>query len=128
MKKMIQFGLLCVFGAILLTGCKNNSNPVAVTEAYIKGVAAKDDNQVPLLACPEYVSTAQDTLDSFTSVDLSLKDLACTELNSDGTNALVNCKGTLSASYNGENTDFDLSLLSYQLQKIDGDWLICGQK
>jgi hypothetical protein len=62
------------------------------------------------------------------SVDLTLSDLACTELENDGKTALVNCQGKLTATYNGEGMDFDLSVLSYQLTKENGEWLVCGQQ
>jgi hypothetical protein len=128
MKKSLKVGIFFIVMVMMLVGCKNVSSPSATMEAYMNAISTKDANVIASLSCPDYAQTAQESLDSFMSVDTTLADLACSELENDGSKALVNCTGNLVASYNNEKTEFDLSILSYQLQKVNGDWLVCGQQ
>ena len=43
----------------------------------------------------------------------------------DGDNTLVNCTGTLDLTYNDEIRAIDLSLRTYYLQEVDGQWKVC---
>jgi PBP1b-binding outer membrane lipoprotein LpoB len=128
MRTKIFLLLAILLSAFLFTGCNKNSDSASTMEAFMNAMVAKDSTQISQLSCPDFLSTAQEMIDSFSSVDLTIKDLSCSEKTNSGNKAIVNCSGTITTSYNNENTDIDLSKLDYQLQKINGDWLVCGQQ
>ena len=44
----------------------------------------------------------------------------------DGETSLVDCTGSIIASYNDEDQELDLSVRTYQVTQEGGDWLVCG--
>ena len=111
-----------------LAACTKTDAPASAAEAYWKAMAVKDSNTLSNLSCKDYEAQALSTLDSFSAVDLTLKDIHCTTGANDGTNADVTCKGSLDASYGSEDSSFDLSISTYQMVLDNGNWLMCGEK
>ena len=66
------------------------------------------------------------TLESFNSVEIKLKDLACAVNSESSDTASVTCNGSIIASYGAEDLVIDLSQRSYIVKKESGDWRICG--
>ena len=91
-------------------------------------MAAQDGTQLSSLSCADYEAQALANLESFQSVELTLNDLKCTSSVITEDTADVTCTGSLSASYGAENFEFDLSTATYSVVKVDGSWLMCGEK
>ena len=115
---------------ILLTACASSTSdaPVKVVEDYLNALVAKDAERLPTLVCGDWEADALIELDSFQAVTASLEDVSCAQTGTDGSTALVNCKGNIVASYNNEDQKLDLSVRTYQVVEEGGEWLVCGTR
>ena len=119
--------ILLVFVLITLTGCTSSKNgPVQAVENYLQAMVAKDSTKITNYACSSWESQAQTDADSFTGVTAQIQDLTCQVSGTDGSTTLVTCKGKIIASYNGENTEIDLSSRTYKAVQEGGEWRMCG--
>lgn len=117
------FLLISTFGA-----CTASPTPVETVTKYLNSLVAKDAIALTKLSCSDWEQQSIQLLDSFTSVDIKLNDLSCTETENSGNNASVKCSGKIIATYNNENQELALSTTSFLLVKQSDEWLICGQK
>jgi hypothetical protein len=115
--------LLVVF---FLAGCATATGPAGVMSAYWKALIAKDEAQISGLSCVAYEEESLTTLESFSAVDIKLKDLACSVNSESGDTASVTCTGSIIATYGAEDLVIDLSQRSYIVKKEGGDWRVCG--
>ena len=123
--------ILCVvlLAVTTLIGCSSQSgNPAAVLTDYFTALVDKDASKLEVLSCADYAQQSQLLLESFSAVETKLADLACSELENDGTTASVKCTGNIVATSNGEDQELDLSTMTYTLINHNGDWLVCGIK
>ena len=112
----------------LLAGCSSTDNgaPQAV-EKYLQALVG-NDTQIASYACAAWEDQAKTEADSFAGVTATLEDLACQVSEQDSDSTLVTCTGKIITSYNGENTEIDLSGKNYQAVQEDDQWLMCGYK
>ena len=114
---------------LLLSACSQSADdPAKAAESYWQALVAKDSAKLSSFSCAAYESEAQTTLDSFQSVDVTLKDLSCLVGSQEGDAATVDCSGTIVASYGTENLTIDLADHPYSVVKESGDWRMCGAK
>jgi hypothetical protein len=52
--------------------------------------------------------------------------MSCQQTGMDGDTALVDCTGSIIATYNEEDQELDLSVRTYRVVQQGGDWLVCG--
>ncbi|HEX5840660.1 MAG TPA: hypothetical protein VFY26_22670, partial [Anaerolineales bacterium] len=78
--------------------------------------------------CGDWEDDALIELDSFQAVEARLEAMACQQTGSDGDTALVDCTGSIIATYNDEDQELDLSVRTYQVVQEGGDWLVCGTR
>ena len=111
----------------LLASCTGQQNgaPQAV-ESYLKAMVAKDNTQISNYACTDYEAQAQIEADSFAGVSAQIQDLACKVSGQDNSTTLVSCTGKIVMSYNGEDSELDLSGRTYKVVQEGGDWRMCG--
>jgi hypothetical protein len=129
MMKTVRVPLFAVLiTLLLLSACAKSDAPADTMEAYWKAMAAKDSATLGSLSCKDYEAQTLSTLDSFSAVDLSLKDITCSTTSNSGSSAEVTCNGSLVASYGSEDSSFDLSVYTYELSLEGGNWLMCGEK
>lgn len=128
MRRFLFITILFMSLSLLLMGCANSSGPASTLEEYLKALVEKDSARMSVLSCSDWQQQSQQLLDSFTAVETKLSSLACKEIENDGSTSSVNCTGNITATYNGENQELDLSTMTFILAKQKGDWLICGQK
>jgi hypothetical protein len=123
MKKVfIIFPLL-----VILTACKSHASPAEYAmQKFLQALVNKDEMGMVSSVCSEYEMAALLELDSFASVETSLKSVTCKQINADSQSALVVCQGSIEASYNGEMQSFDLSGKTYVVLNDNGNWLVCG--
>lgn len=131
MRKSILFlSLILILTGVLLAACGQSSagEPAKTVEAYWQALVAKDSAALSSLSCADFEQEALTTMDSFNAVSVTLNDLACTTTSTEGDAAVVDCTGTIVASYGTENLTINLADHSYSAVKEGGDWRMCGAK
>jgi len=78
------------------------------------------------LSCADWESQALQDLDSFVSVETELVGVTCQTVSEEGDTAKVTCEGAISATYEGEATEFPLSGRNYLVVREGGEWRMCG--
>ncbi|MBA4384624.1 MAG: hypothetical protein C0410_07800 [Anaerolinea sp.] len=128
--KMNPFLLKIISFIVVLVNasCVTFINPVEVTKTYLNAITSKDANQLSTCSSAEWEEEALEMLDTFTSVDTILEDLACRETQNDGIEARVICNGKIIMTYNNEDTELDLSKITFVLKKNNNEWLIDRQE
>lgn len=115
-----------LLAVIFLAGCATTTGPAGVMSAYWQALIAKDEAQISSLSCAAFEEEALTTLESFSAVEIKLKDLACSVNSESGDTASVTCTGSIIATYGAEDLVIDLSQRSYIVKKEGGDWRVCG--
>jgi hypothetical protein len=121
--------ILVIAGAVvlLLTACGGSGGgAVSAVETYLNALVAKDANQMIAVSCADWEASARRELDSFAAVEAELRDLSCAESGTDGEYTVVACTGIISATYNNEARDLDLSARPFLTALEGGDWRVCG--
>lgn len=128
MRKIVLILLSAAIANIILIACSssNSDAPAKAVEDYLNTLVAKDAERLPTLVCADWEEDALIELDSFQAVEVRLDNVACSRTGTDGNTALVNCTGNIVATYNEEDQEIDLSLITYQVVQEGGDWLVCG--
>jgi hypothetical protein len=112
----------------LLMGCTSTQHPAAAAvETYLQAMVDKDEARLVSLTCPAFEADALLEFDAFSLVTTRLQGLECQAQNPGDTSASVSCQGQIVATYGAEDQEFDLSERVYQVQKQEGNWLVCGQ-
>ena len=120
---------MSLLAAIVLAACTSSSDaPARAVEEYLNTLVAKDADRLPSLVCGDWEEDALIELDSFQAVEARLDAMACQQTGSDGDTALVDCTGSIIATYNDEDQELDLSVRTYQVVQEGGDWLVCGTR
>ncbi|MBA3074361.1 MAG: hypothetical protein FP831_12235 [Anaerolineae bacterium] len=109
---------------LMMIGCNNIAAPVEVTKTYLIAMASKDANQISACSSAEWEIEAQKMLDSFIGVDTILEDLVCREIENDGLEAKVNCDGRIIMTYNNEDMELELSVVTFVLKQNRNEWQI----
>lgn len=131
MRKLFLFTLLTTLALTVLSACGSSTNtdaPAKAVEDYLNALVAKDADRLPTLVCGDWEEDALIELDSFQAVTARLENVACTQSGTDGETALVNCTGSIVATYNNEDQALDLSVRTYQVTEDNGTWLVCGTR
>lgn len=115
---------------ILLTACASSASdaPAKAVEEYLNALVAKDAARLPTLVCGDWEEDALIELDSLQAVNARLENAACSQTGTDGNFALVDCAGSIVLTYNNEDQNLDLSLVTYQVVEESGEWLVCGKQ
>jgi hypothetical protein len=123
MNKIFYAALLMV----LLAACQGGVSPAAqAVESSLQALADKNETALLSLTCPGYEPDALLELDSLALVQTSLDGVSCRESGTEDEAALVVCRGSIEASYGGEQRSFDLTDRVYRVVNSGGDWLVCG--
>jgi len=126
--RKILFTLL--LANLLLTACASSASdaPAQAVEEYLNALVAKDAARLPTLVCGDWEEDALIELDSLQAVNARLENAACSQTGTDGNFALVECAGGIVLTYNNEDQNLDLSLVTYQVVEESGEWLVCGKQ
>ena len=120
---------MSLLAATVLAACSSSSDaPARAVEEYLNTLVAKDADRLPTLVCGDWEEDALIELDSFQAVEARLEAMACQQTGSDGETALVDCTGSIIATYNDEDQELDLSVRTYQVVQEGSDWLVCGTR
>ena len=127
MRKILLTLFLVLSANLLLVACASNADaPAQAVENYLNALVEKDEARLSTLVCGDWEEDALIELDSFQAVTARLENAACTQTGMDGETALVDCTGSIIASYNDEDQELDLSVRTYQVTQEGSDWLVCG--
>ena len=128
--KFSKLTLIMTLSAMLvlsLAACAGGEDaPAKTVELYQEALVAKDQDTLINYVCGDWETQALLELDSFVSVETSLVDLVCQTVSEDGGTAKVQCTGAISATYNGEAREFDLSGRTFIVTEEGGEWRLCG--
>jgi len=127
LRKILLILFIVLTASLLLVACAPSADaPPKAVENYLNALVEKDADRLSTLVCGDWEEDALIELDSFQAVTARLEDAACTQTGTDGEIALVDCTGSIIASYNDEDQELDLSVRTYQVTQESGDWLVCG--
>ena len=126
MKNKPIFCFLILFLLIGLSACVGGGSPAEAIELYHQALVDKEQEVLINLSCADWESQALQDLDSFVSVETELVDLVCQTVSEEGEIARVTCEGAISATYDGEATEFSLSGRTYLVVREGGEWRMCG--
>ena len=130
MRKIVMPLVIVISTVLLLAACSGSDSdaPAKAVENYLNALVAKDVDRLPTLVCGDWEEDALIELDSFQAVTPRLENAVCTQTGTDGDTALVNCTGSIIATYNDEDQELDLSVRTYQVVQEGSDWLVCGTR
>lgn len=130
MRKITVTLFIIVLTGILTAACSPSATgaPAGAVEDYLNALVAKDADRLPTLVCGAWEEDALIELDSFQAVEVRLEAVDCQQTGTDGDAALVDCSGSIIATYNDEDQELDLSVRTYQVVQEGGDWLVCGTR
>ena len=129
MRKILVILFIVLTANLLLIACASSADaPAKAVENYLNALVEKNADRLSTLVCGAWEEDALIELDSFQAVTARLEDAACTQTGTDGETALVDCTGSIIASYNDEDQELDLSVRTYQVTQEGGDWLVCGTR
>jgi hypothetical protein len=129
MRKFAKISLLVSVLALLLAACGSSVDPAAASvDAYLNALVAKDSDTLSALSCADWEPSALLELDSLSAVETRLEGLACAVVGTDGDTTLVVCQGKILTTYNGEDTELELSVRTYQVVEQGGESLVCGYR
>lgn len=126
MKRKRLFILLALFIFLSLSACSGGDEPAKAVELYHQALVDKEEEVLINRSCADWESQALQDLDSFVSVETELVGIACQTVSQEGDTARVTCEGAISASYQGEPTEFPLSGRTYLVVREGGEWRMCG--
>jgi hypothetical protein len=109
-----------------LVACASGDEPARAVELYHQALVDKEQELLVNLSCADWESQALQDLDSFVSVETELVDVTCQLVSQEGDTAKVTCEGAISATYEGEATEFPLSGRTYLVVREGGEWRMCG--
>ncbi len=127
MKQNIIRTLVLVMGIIILSGCSSatSSAPQAV-QSYLQAIIKRDETALVSHTCAAWEAQARVEYNSFTAVKLSLQNVSCQETGQSGEFTLVNCQGSIIASYGAEDLVLELDEKTFRVLQEAGEWRVCG--
>lgn len=131
MRRWIAFCLVIISTIVLLSACSMNGTEDPAGKAvmtYLQAIVSGNTDQLSSSTCKEWESDAMLELDSFAGVTAKLENAVCKSSATNGNSAEVQCTGKISATYNNEQQEFELSGRTYVVNQVGGDWLVCGYK
>lgn len=122
--------LTLLLASILLAACASTGSGGAGTSAekYFQAIADGDDERIATLSCPDWESSARDDVAAFVGVKARLENVSCASIseNNAADSAVVECSGAIVATYNNEDTEFELKGKQLNVVKMGSEWLVCG--
>ena len=128
MRKIVFLVVIALSLALASCGSSDTDAPVKAVEKYLNALVAKDADRLPTLVCGEWEEDALIELDSLQAVSARLENVSCSQTGTDGDTALVHCTGNIVLTYDTEDQNIDLSVVTYQVIEEGGDWLVCGKR
>ena len=122
--------LALILATLVLAACTSGGGDGAgaAAEKYFQAIASGDEDRIATLSCPDWESSAQADVAAFKGVKARLENVSCAPVSESSSpdSAIVECSGAIVATYNNEDTNFDLKGKQLTVIKQAGEWLVCG--
>jgi len=131
---MIRIGLIALISIVLLAACGGGDNnsaqnggdaPAEAIESYLQARVDSDADGLREYSCADWESQVTLEANSFRGRDAQLEDMSCSTRETADGEGVVECDGVITASYQGEQSAFDLG--NYRVVEEDGLWKMCGE-
>jgi len=114
---------------LVLTACGgDNAGEQAATavQPYLQALVDKDADTLASVSCADWEDDATLELDSFQAVETRLDNVTCQASGTEGDSTLVQCSGSIIATYNNEDMALDLGARTYVVTNEGGEYRVCG--
>jgi hypothetical protein len=115
---------------MVLAACSSNGEGAGTAvEKYFQAIASGDEDRIATLSCPEWESSARADVAAFVGVKARLENVSCAPVSGSdptGDEVVVECSGAIVATYNNEDTSFELKGKQLKVVQLGGEWLVCG--
>jgi len=125
-----MFALLLVL--LVFAGCSPavDAGPEKVVESYLQAIVDGDEDRIATLSCANWEASARADVAAFYGVQARLEDVTCQPVENSpagqGDEVVVDCSGAIVATYNEEDSTFELAGRQFQVINQSGEWLVCG--
>lgn len=127
--RMLVLLVLLISLSALLAACADEGSASKTVENYLKAKVSADEDKLINLSCKDWeIQARTKDAQSFKSVEAELNGLSCKDAGKQDDFTLVACEGTITAVYDGEQREQDLSAITYLAIKEDGEWKMCGEQ
>lgn len=119
---------LTILLSTLLAACSSPSTNGAgsAAEKYFQAIVDGDEDRIATISCADWESGARADVAAFVGVEARLENVSCQPVSETEGEAIVECSGAIVATYNNEDTSFDLKGKQLKAVNQSGEWLICG--
>ena len=122
-----RLSVFLILLSLFATGCSQSIDPAATAvEKYLTALVEKKQESLAALSCADWEPNAQLEFDSFQAVNTRLENMSCSSKVAGDSAWLVNCTGSIVATYNNEDQQLDLSVRTYRVINQGGNFLVCG--
>jgi len=121
--------VVVLFVTLVLTACGgDNAGEQAATavQTYLQALVDKDADTLASVSCADWEDDATLELDSFQAVETRLDNVTCQASGTEGDSTLVQCSGSIIATYNNEDMALDLGARTYVVANEGGEYRVCG--
>jgi hypothetical protein len=121
-----------LFIALALAGCGGGAGSEAgpVVEQYFQAIVEGDEDRIATLACADWESSARADVAAFYGVEARLEGVACgpveTGQPAGEDSVVIECSGAIVATYDDEDSTFELAGKQFEVVQQGGEWLVCG--
>lgn len=114
--------------SIILSACGSSVEDGAGTAAknYFQAIVDGDEERIATLSCSDWESSARGDVAAFVGVEARLEGVNCKPVSESETEAVVECTGAIVATYNNEDSNFELKDKQLLVVEQSGEWLVCG--
>lgn len=126
--RILRLTTIFLLLGLLISACSQQPPAVQAVETYFTAIVEQNDAIIPQIVCEEWQFDAYLEMDSYLAVNPVLEDLTCDIVSEDDNSAVVNCRGSIVATYNEEQQKIDLSHRNITVRKEANEWLVCGQQ
>ena len=111
-----------------LSGCGSSGENGAGSAAhkYFQAIADGNEDKIAAISCPDWEASARADVAAFIGVKARLENVTCQPLSESTGEAVVECTGAIVATYNNEDSSFELKDKQLKVVNQDGEWLVCG--
>jgi predicted small secreted protein len=128
--KRINVLLILILAAVILAACAGQDGAGSAAKKYFQAIADGDEDRIATLSCPDWESSARSDVAAFKGVKARLENVTCKPVSSSSEttedSSVVECSGAIVATYNNEDSNFELKGKQLTVQKQGGEWLVCG--
>lgn len=126
--KLLSILIIVIALLFLLTSCSASSsdNAGSTVVKYFQAIVDGDEDRIATLSCADWEASARADVAAFVGVKARLENVTCKPLSETSDEAIVECSGAIIATYNNEDSSFELKGKQLRVVNQSGQWLVCG--